>query len=167
MIESRDGHTAPLPIAKGAEAAVLALNNAHAVELSWLDPERLACSLRQAFRARCIGDVDAFLIAFNERASCDSPNYRWFQLRYPRFVYVDRVAVAPTARGRGYARALYADLFDHAADSGYDLVACEVNSDPPNAASEAFHSALGFAEVGRARIHGGSKAVRYLTRRIC
>src|SRR4051795_3592475 len=50
-----------LPISKDAEAAVLALNNAHAAELSWLDPERMASLLGQAFRARRIGHADAFL----------------------------------------------------------------------------------------------------------
>jgi hypothetical protein len=45
-------------------------------------------------------------------------------------------------------------------------VVCEVNADPPNPASDAFHTALGFAEVGSASIHAGSKTVRYLARRI-
>jgi uncharacterized protein len=40
-------------------------------------------------------------------------------------------------------------------------VVCEVNIDPPNPASEAFHLALGFKEVGQATIHGGTKTVRY------
>jgi len=36
--------------------------------------------------------------------------------------------------------------------------------DPPNPASDAFHAAHGFSEVGRSAIHGGSKTVRYLSR---
>jgi predicted GNAT superfamily acetyltransferase len=43
-------------------------------------------------------------------------------------------------------------------------VTCEVNADPPNPASDAFHAALGFAIAGQALIHGGSKSVRYFTR---
>ena len=34
----------------------------------------------------------------------------------------------------------------------------------PNPASDAFHAAQGFAEVGQAAIHQGSKTVRYLAR---
>ena len=34
----------------------------------------------------------------------------------------------------------------------------------PNPASDAFHAALGFSEVGGGAIHGGAKTVRYLTR---
>ena len=45
-----------------------------------------------------------------------------------------------------------------------DTVVCEVNREPPNPASDAFHAALGFSEVGLAAIHGGSKTVRYLAR---
>jgi predicted GNAT superfamily acetyltransferase len=155
-----------LPISPAIEPAVLALNNAHAAELSWLDDHRLAMLLRQAFHARRIGAVDAFLLAFDESALYDSPNYLWFRRRYRRFVYVDRVVVAPAARGGGYARRLYADLFQRAGRAGHDLVVCEVNSDPPNPASDAFHAAQGFAEVGSAAIHQGSKTVRYLARRL-
>ena len=154
------------PISTADEAVVLALNNAHAVELSWLDAARLTHLLGQAFHARRIGDLDAFLVAFDQAADYDSPNYLWFRERYARFVYVDRVVVAPGARGRGLARRLYADLFDRAMRAGHDLVVCEVNADPPNPASDAFHAALDFAEVGRASIHDGSKTVRYLARRI-
>jgi predicted GNAT superfamily acetyltransferase len=35
-----------------------------------------------------------------------------------------------------------------------------------SAESDAFHAAQGFAEVGKAAIHQGSKTVRYLTRAI-
>ena len=50
--------------------------------------------------------------------------------------------------------------------AGHTLVTCEVNADPPNPASDAFHAALGFAEVGDAVIHGGEKSVRYYAKPI-
>ena len=108
----------------------------------------------------------AFLLAFDERADYDSPNYLWFRERYPRFVYVDRVAVEQAARGRGFARRLYADLMQQAAAAGHTVVVCEVNANPPNPASDALHAALGFAEVGAASIRGGSREVRYFARAI-
>jgi predicted GNAT superfamily acetyltransferase len=142
--------------------ALLALNNAHAEELSWLEPERLQHLMGEAFYAQRIGDLDAFLLAFDQDADYDSPNFLWFRARYTRFVYVDRVVVAAAAGGRGCARRLYQDLFEHAVRAGYARVVCEVNSSPPNPESEAFHTALGFAEVGSASIHDGVKTVRYL-----
>lgn len=154
---------APAPITPDAEAAILALNNAHATELSWLDSDRLSALLGQAFYACRIGDAEAFLLAFDERAGYDSPNFLWFRARYRRFVYVDRLVVSPAARGHGHARRMYADLIGRAASSDHGLIACEANREPPNPASDALHAALGFTEVGRASAHGG-KAVRYLTR---
>jgi predicted GNAT superfamily acetyltransferase len=47
---------------------------------------------------------------------------------------------------------------------GRDRVVCEVNQNPPNPASDAFHAALGFAEVGSASVYDGSRTVRYLSR---
>lgn len=143
--------------------ALLALNNAHARELSWLAPARLEHLVAQAFMARRIGNIDAFLLALDQDADYDSPNFRWFRVRYQRFVYVDRIVVAASARGRGYARWLYDDLFAHARRAGHDRVFCEVNSSPPNPQSDAFHAALGFVEVGAASVYEGSRTVRYLS----
>jgi len=143
------------------EAAILALNNEHAAELSWLEPERLSFLLGEAFYARCIGALEAFIMTFDQDARYDSPNFLWFRERYERFVYVDRVVVAGEARGRGHARRLYEALFTEAAQAGHTIVTCEVNAEPPNPASDAFHTALGFAPVGNAAIHGGGKTVRY------
>lgn len=148
------------------EAAILALNNEHAAELSWLEPERLSFLLSEAFYIRRIGSLEAFIMTFDQDARYDSPNFLWFRERYPRFVYVDRVVVAGQARGRGHARRLYEDLFAEVARAGHSIVTCEVNADPPNPVSDAFHAALGFAEVGSAVIHGGKKAVRYYLRQI-
>ena len=103
-------------------------------------------------------------MAFDQGADYDSPNYLWFRDRYPRFVYVDRIVVDPAMRKRGLANRLYEDLFRVANDAGHDRVVCEVNSDPPNPASDAFHAALGFTEVGHATLHAGTKTVRYLSR---
>src|SRR3954462_11652275 len=124
-------------------AAMLALNNDHAQELSWLEPARLQHLVEQADLARRIGSLDAFLVAFDQNAGYDSPNFLWFRARYPRFVYVDRIVVAASARGHGHARRLYDDLFEQSIAAGHDRVVCEVNQQPPNPASDAFHAALG------------------------
>src|SRR2546421_5589863 len=141
--------------------AVLAVNNAHARELSWLEPERLEHLIEHAFLVRRIGELDAFLIALDQDADYDSPNFQWFRARYPRFVYVDRIVVASSARGRGCARRLYHDMFEHAVRAGHEHVVCEVNMSPPNPVSDAFHAALGFVEVGTASVYDGSRTVRY------
>lgn len=156
----------PQTLSDDLKPGILALNNAHATELSWLTAAQFEMLLQEAFYARQIDHGDAFLLAFDQRAAYGSPNYLWFRERYPRFVYIDRAVVSPPKRGRGYARALYVDLFAHARRKGHSLVTCEVNSHPPNPASDAFHAAMGFTEVGRADIHQGSKTVRYLVRAV-
>lgn len=144
-------------------AAVLNLNNRHAIEMSLLDASKLQSLIREAFYARAIGEVDAFLLAFDQDAKYDSPNFAWFKRRLDRFVYVDRVAVSQQVRGRGYARRLYRDLAGRAADAGRDRIVCEVNLAPPNPASDELHRSMGFVELGRAETAEGSKVVRYLT----
>ena len=49
--------------------------------------------LAEAFYPRCIGEAEAFLLAFDEGATYDSPNFQWFRRRYERFVYIDRAPV--------------------------------------------------------------------------
>jgi len=71
------------------------------------------------------------------------------------------VVVAPAARGLGLARLLYENLFARAKADSHTRIVCEVNAVPPNPASDAFHAKLGFAEVGKAIIAGGTKTVRY------
>ena len=150
--------------AMGAEhlSAALALNNAHATELSLLDAGQLRSLVDQAFYAVIEPPADAFLIALDQTAMYDSPNFAWHQARHERFVYVDRLVVAYAARGRGLARQMYAGLFATTLAAGHTQVLCEVNSDPPNSASDALHASLGFKPIGTARIHGGTKTVRYL-----
>jgi predicted GNAT superfamily acetyltransferase len=142
-------------------AALLALNNAHALELSWLEADRFEQLVGQAFVARRIGFASGLLIALDHTACYDSPNYVWFRARYDRFVYVDRVVIAPELRGCGYATRLYRELFARARAAGHERVVCEVTSAPPNPVSDAFHARLGFRCVGAASIDDGAKDVRY------
>jgi predicted GNAT superfamily acetyltransferase len=158
---------APTEISRGQllGEALLALNNAHAKELSWLEPERLQHLVGEAFLAQRIGDLDAFLLAFDQDAQYDSPNFLWFCARYPRFVYVDRIVVASSARGRGCARRLYRDLFEHAGRAGHERVVCEVNTSPPNPVSDAFHAAWDLSKsVRQASIMAAGRSDIFRTR---
>lgn len=153
------------PISDATLPAVLALNNAHAQETSALTRAELQALLSDSFLALESGaGVDGFLISLGSGASCASPNFLWFAQRYDSFVYIDRVVVAAHARGQGLARRFYEAVFAQALAEGVPRIACEVNIDPPNPVSDAFHAALGFTEVGRAALLGRGKTVRYLLR---
>jgi predicted GNAT superfamily acetyltransferase len=137
--------------------AMLALNEQNEEETSRLDGVKLAAMLKAAFWWEACGETpDALLIAFDQDANYDSANFAWFAERYRRFVYVDRVIVAARARGQGIARQIYARLAQKAEQAGHDRIVCEINLEPANPGSIAFHDALGFAEVGQARLANGN-----------
>ena len=142
--------------------ALLALSNAHAAEIGTFTRAAFAELVAMSFRTRMTETRDAFLIALADRAPEIAPSFRWFAERFDRFVYVDRVVVAETARKRGLGRLLYRDLMNAAFAVGFTRICCEVNIDPPNPVSDAFHAALGFAEIGRAFLPDRGKTVRYL-----
>ena len=146
------------PFAEDDSAAVLQLNAESVAVLSPLDAGRLhalsglACLHEVAEDA---GAVVGFLLAFADDVPYDSVNYQWFASRFKRFVYIDRVVVSPHNRGAGVGRAFYRRAAEYAAHHDCAWLVCEVDVEPPNAASLAFHQRLGFAEVGRQTVGGG------------
>lgn len=147
-------------------AAFLALNRESENMLSPLDEMQMRTLVDTAYRAWLTPGGEAMLIAFDHTASYDSPNFRWFAQQYERFVYVDRIAVAARARGRGLARRLYEELIADARRDGHTVLCAEIYYDPPNPASDAFHESMGFTEVGRAYLADRDKSVRYLVREL-
>lgn len=105
-----------------------------------------------------------FLLALAPGSPYASENYRWFTDNVPGSLYVDRVVVAPRAHGRGIGRALYATADERARELGLAVVTCEVNVDPPNPQSLAFHERLGFEPLGELVTKGGAVTVRLLRR---
>ena len=144
---------------------LLALNNAHAKETSWLDEIQLNALIQKACYACRVKPAEAFLLAFDPSAKYDNRNFHWFQERYRNLIYIDRVVVASTSRRQGLAGALYADLIEWAAQRKYDFVGCEINKIPPNLSSDVFHEKMGFTQVGEGHV-SADKHVRYLIRHI-
>lgn len=103
--------------------------------------------------------VAAFLIAFREGADYDSPNYRWFAAAYERFLYVDRLVVSQDRHRSGLGSALYDDVIAFARAENVPRVVCELDIEPLNATSAAFHDRYRFREVGTQSVAGGTKRV--------
>lgn len=91
----------------------------------------------------------------------DHPNLDWLKARRDNFVYIDRVIVDKAAQGKGYAGKLYKDLADVARAKCYESLTCEVNTQPANPDSHAFHLRHGFQAIGEQSIGGTQKRVRY------
>ncbi len=146
---------------------LLELNAASVQELSPLDDERLRYILALVHSCLVVesdrGEVSGFAIAVAPGADYDSANYAWFAERYERFLYLDRIAVAAEARRRGVGARLY-DAMEHAA-APYQRMVCDVNIQPRNDASLAFHAARGYREVGRLA-HGSVKTVALMSKEL-
>ena len=74
-LDIRPMETGLLQISPEDRDAILALNNAYAIEMSWLDSARLRYLLENAYYARMAQDCSAFLIAFTPEASYDNLNF--------------------------------------------------------------------------------------------
>ena len=140
---------------------MLALNNAHAEELSWKTADEFRALLAAASHVRAEANGLALLVAFHEGCSYDNPNFAWLSERFTRFNYIDRVVVSERARGQGLARQLYDELERQTRADGRQRMVCEINSRPPNPASDAFHLKLGFHPVGEQHLEDRHKTVRY------
>lgn len=143
-------------------AAILALNAAWVHFTSPLDEAALRELHRQATYHRVAevdGSVAGFLLAVGPGQSYESPNYRWFAARSRDFLYIDRVVVAGEHQHTGLGRALYDDVEAWAVQQGVGRLVCEVNVEPPNPVSDAFHERFGFVEVGTQWVAGGTKRV--------
>jgi predicted GNAT superfamily acetyltransferase len=141
--------------------------NAESVQmLSELDEQRLGFILSLPGRslvAELDGEVAGFAIAIAQGTGYDSDNYRWFSERYGRFLYLDRIAVDASSRRRGLGGALYDAMEATAAACG--RMVCEVNVEPLNEVSLAFHRARGYEEVGRLT-HGTVRTVALLSKEL-
>jgi len=115
-----------------------------------------------ALAAESAGAFVGFCLVMPPGTTYDSPNYRYFCDRYADFVYLDRVAVDDARRGQGVGRALYDEVARRASAEWFCL---EVNVQPPNPESFAFHTRLGFAEVDRLETRP-DKIVSLMTRRL-
>ena len=139
------------PAEKADYAAILAMNEGALPHVSSLTEAGFSELAGQSFYfvvALVDGAVAGFLMALRPGEDYRSLNYRWFSERYASFVYIDRIVVGPQFNGLGIGRALYADV-ERAARGVAPILTCEVNLEPPNPGSVAFHGKLGFAEVGQ------------------
>lgn len=111
-----------------------------------------------ALVAELDGEIAGFCFVLAPGADYDSINYLWFSERYDDFVYLDRVAISPDFQRRGLGRSMYAEVERLAAErrpmaTDFTL---EVNLEPRNDQSLAFHAELGFVEVGQQRTNYGT-----------
>ena len=147
---------------------VLALNEAAVPHVNSIDLEQMRWFADNAFYFK-IATIDdqlaGFLIGLRPGLDYRSENYRWFCDNYPDFGYVDRVAVAETARRFGVASSLYED-FTALLEGVVPCMTCEVNLRPPNESSMRYHERHGFRQVATQETEGGAKKVALLEKKL-
>jgi predicted GNAT superfamily acetyltransferase len=129
------------------EAFILALNAACTPAVGEMDTTDYRDIVGWAHRvliAEAGGQPAGFMILIRPGSAYPSLNYAWFERRFLRHLYVDRIAIDQSVRGQGIGRALYDAALAIAAANGDQRITCEVNVDPPNPESMAFH------KIGRA-----------------
>ncbi|WP_241238268.1 GNAT family N-acetyltransferase [Nocardioides pantholopis] len=155
------------PITPADVEAVLALNQRDVVLLSPLDAARLERLRGWADRADVVdvdGEVAGFFLTFGPGTPYDGGNYRWYAERYgEQFYYLDRIVLDPRFRRRGLGGLVYDAVERDAA--AYSRLALEVNTDPPNEPSLAFHARRGFVQVGE-RDYGDGTLVAMLVKEL-
>jgi predicted GNAT superfamily acetyltransferase len=153
------------PLVAADADALARLNDAAAPAVPITAPADLVRLLELAGLARGLerdGRLVGFVIAMQPAAAYDSENYRYFESRGVDHLSVDRIVIAADERGTGLGAVLYAAVFAAARAQGRREVTCEVNLDPPNPGSLAFHERLGFRSVGTQATKGGAVTVSLL-----
>jgi predicted GNAT superfamily acetyltransferase len=141
---------------------ICALNLAEVQHTSPMDVTRLTGlnTLSCYHKVACLGGiVSGFLLAICNGSPYENENFEWFSKKYPRFIYVDRIVVASTARGMHLGSLLYEDLFRHARSNAVPLITCEYNIVPPNEPSRLLHDKFGFQEQGTQWLASDTKRV--------
>lgn len=135
-------------------AAAHVINRANVPDVGEVSLERMGWL--QEMTAISIGVFDdhgsmlGFCMVFPPGTDYDSTNYTWFMERYDDAYYLDRVAFSEPARRRGLGTRLYDAVEQRIVDApGIARLALEVNSDPPNEGSLAFHTGRGYRELER------------------
>lgn len=138
------------PITASDHQAVLAWNEANVELLAPLSEERLLVLLDQGEGViiEHEGTAVGFVLTFLAGSAYDSPNYRWFSERHQEFLYLDRVVVDASVRRSGIGTRVYDAIEQRATEVG-PVMCLEVNLDPPNEPSLAFHRNRGYVEVGQ------------------
>lgn len=141
-----------LSLQPGDAEAVLRLNAAATPAVFALDASELARLMAISGLHLSVTGMDSALagyaLAFSHDQSYDGEEFLALRrIVEAPFLYIDQIVVTPDARAAGLGRMLYDALSVRASARGVNVLCCEVNTSPPNPASLAFHTRMGFIRL--------------------
>ncbi|MEQ9618354.1 MAG: GNAT family N-acetyltransferase [Deltaproteobacteria bacterium] len=96
-----------------------------------------------------------YVCALTREAAYYGEEFLWFQKHITgNFLYIDQVAISKPFRYKGLGKRLYSDLEELSRQINITTLVCEVNYEPFNVESQAFHHQLGFIEIDRISTRG-------------
>ena len=121
----------------------------HVAKLEAEDLRRLVALASFALVASDGVHVVGYALAFLSSDVYEGDEFQSFRARFVEpFLYIDQVAVCPTARRANIASQMYAWLQQRSRELGISTLCCGVNLRPANPVSMWFHRKLGFESVG-------------------
>jgi len=131
--------------------AICSLNDAVVEVTSPMDADRFKHLLdlsNPCIAAEKDGEVIGFVLAMQIGAGYANDNFNWFAARLNNFVYIDRIVIGAAGQRQGLGVKLYEAVADAARAQGCLIMCAEMDLDPPNEQSLAFHAKSGFVALG-------------------
>lgn len=139
-------------------SSILRINRESVPNVSELDADEFSLLLDLCEYSKVVevdGEIAGYIFALGKGMDYDGEEYNWFRSQSSEdFLYIDQIAIDREWQGRGCGKILYADLENYAVRSRRPTLVCEVNCEPLNQVSMAFHERLGFKELSRMETRG-------------
>lgn len=136
-------------LAKDIET-ILALNEKSVKVLSPMNKSKLLRLIEISALSVVVEEenqVAGFLLAFTHDVQYESINYEWFNQNYDSFLYIDRIVISDSFRGKGIASKLYKYALEWVTEHSLPSVFAEIDVMPANKPSLLFHQKFGFKEL--------------------
>ena len=95
--------------------------------------------------------IKGFCVVFKENSDYESENYKYFNKKHKKFLYIDRIGISGDLKQKGIGTSMYNYIFNN--NENHVPVCAEVNSIPLNEASISFHLRLEFKDIHKKRLN--------------
>lgn len=141
---------------------LVSLNNEEVPSVNHLEESEFAELAKNAAFSEVLlieEGIAGLVLGFEKDNQYEGFNFQWFCSRFDDFLYIDRIIASKDFRGQGVGKRLYDLAINYCKNNGLSKICCEVNNDPPNPGSHAFHKKMGFEPIEEV-LHPEGKTVQ-------